>query len=178
MPRLFTALEIPVDLGLRLSFLRGGLPGAKWIDPEFYHITLRFIGDIDDRLADEIADELFRVRRRAFDVTVRGVDSFGSGKPHSIYAAVETTPAIVELQSEHERIMQRLGLDPEGRRFTPHVTIARCKGAPPRDVAEWLSIRGGFPGGTFKAARFVLYSSKASTGGGPYLVEEAYPLAA
>ena len=54
MPRLFTALEIPASIGDSLAFLRGGLPGARWISPENYHITLRFIGDIDDSLARDI----------------------------------------------------------------------------------------------------------------------------
>ncbi|MBL8572682.1 MAG: RNA 2',3'-cyclic phosphodiesterase [Hyphomicrobiaceae bacterium] len=175
MPRLFTALEIPADLGLRLSMLRGGLPGAVWISPEFYHITLRFIGDIDDRRADDVADELARIHRRGFEVSIRGVDSFGNGKPHSVFAAVQPSKALTDLQAEQERMMQRLGLDPEGRRYTPHVTIARCKGASGIEVARWLDSRGDFPGGSFRPARFVLYSSKSSTGGGPYVVEDAYP---
>jgi 2'-5' RNA ligase len=78
MPRLFTGLEIPEDLAQRLSLLRGGLAGARWIDAENYHVTLRFIGDIDDRTADEIADAMARVRRREFDLQFSGLDSFGS----------------------------------------------------------------------------------------------------
>jgi 2'-5' RNA ligase len=177
MPRLFTGLEIPPPLAESLTMLRGGLHGATWIDPENYHITLRFIGDIDERAADEVADALARVKRRGFDVRVRGIGAFGGGKPHSVYAAVEPSQPLMELQAEHERIMQRFGLEPEGRKFTPHVTLARVKGAAPRSVVEWLNVRGGFPGGRFSAERFVLFSSKASRGGGPYLVEEAYPLA-
>ena len=176
MPRLFTGLEIPAETGLRLSFLRGGLHRAVWIAQESYHITLRFIGDIDDRTADEVADALARVRRRSFDVTINGIDSFGGPRPHSVIARVEQTNALMELQAEQERILQRLGLEPEGRKFTPHVTIARTKGAMTRDVVEWLTVRGGVTAGTFRAERFVLFSSKSSRGGGPYLVEEAYPL--
>lgn len=177
MPRLFTGLEIPETLAAGLTLLRGGLPGATWIDPENYHVTLRFVGDVDDRIGEEIARELDRVRRRRFDVVLRGLDYFGGHKPHSVFARVEPNPALMELQAEHERIMQRLGLEPEGRRFHPHVTLARVKGSSQRDVAQWLDVRGGFPGERFTAERFVLYSSRASRGGGPYVVEEAYPLA-
>ena len=176
MPRLFTGLEIPKSMRLDLSFLRGGLHGATWIDPENYHITLRFIGDIDERTAAEIADALGRVRRRGFSLKIRGIGSFGGRQPHSIFAKVEPCDPLMELQGEHERIMQRLGLEPEGRKFTPHVTIARTKGASARDVANWLDSRGGYPGGRFEASGFVLFSSKASRGGGPYIVEEDYPL--
>ncbi|MEW5424333.1 RNA 2',3'-cyclic phosphodiesterase [Amorphus sp. 3PC139-8] len=178
MPRLFTGLEIPPDVRNRLSLLRGGLRSARWIDPENYHITLRFIGDIDDRTADEVAAMLDTVKRTEVRVRLSGLGAFGSRKPHSIWARVEPNPALLELQSEHERLLQRIGLPPEGRKFTPHVTIARLKGASAREVASWLSIRGDFEAPTFMASRFVLFSSRASQGGGPYLVEEEYPLLA
>ena len=58
MPRLFTGLEIPSDVRQSLAMLRGGLPGARWIDAENYHVTLRFIGDVDDVIAHEVASLL------------------------------------------------------------------------------------------------------------------------
>src|SRR6202795_4604729 len=73
MPRLFTGLEIPAEIGQTLSNLRGGLPGARWIDPENYHVTLRFIGDIDGIAANEIASLLFRVNRKPFDAPFQGL---------------------------------------------------------------------------------------------------------
>lgn len=85
---------------------------------------------------------------------------------------------LVELQAELERMMQRIGLDPEGRKFIPHVTLARLYDASDRDVADYLSLRGYFPSKAFMAERFVLFSSRASTGGGPYVVEDAYELCA
>lgn len=178
MPRLFTGLEIPHQTGLMLSMLRGGLRGARWIDPENYHITLRFIGDVDDRTADEVADALDRIRRDPIEIRLNGLGSFGNGKPHAVWARIESSPALNELQAEQERILQRLNLQPERRKYMPHVTIARCRNSTNEDVAKWLSERGNFQAPTFTAGRFVLFSSKASVGGGPYLVEEAYPLAA
>lgn len=179
MPRLFTGLEIPADIGMRLSLLQGGLRNARWIDPENYHITLRFIGDIDDRMADDVADALSRVHRDPVEIRLNGLDAFGKDKPHSIHARVEPTQGLAELQAEQERIFQRLGLPAERRKFMPHLTICRLRGGTsPADVARWLSMRGGFQAPPFIAGRFVLFSSKASTGGGPYVIEEAYPLAA
>ncbi len=177
MPRLFTGIEIPDAVGEALSLLRGGLPGARWLERDRYHVTLRFIGDIDDRTADEIVDLLERVRRPAFSVAFEGLDSFGSRRPHAIVARATASSALDELQWEHERIMQRIGLPPETRKFTPHVTLARLRGTSVRDVAEYLSLRGGFTTRAFPVERFVLFSSRAQVGGGPYLVEDAYPLA-
>jgi 2'-5' RNA ligase len=84
----------------------------------------------------------------------------------------------MEAQAEQERLMQRIGLDPEGRKYTPHVTLARLRDASSRDVAEYLSARGLFRTPTFQVSRFVLFSSRASVGGGPYVVEASYPLSA
>lgn len=176
MPRLFTALELPPDICARLSALRGGLRSARWIDPENYHVTLRFIGDIDDRTADEVVAALDRVRARNVTVRLSGLGAFGSKKPHSVWARVEPNPALMELQADLERALQRIGLPAEGRKFTPHVTVGRLKGANPGDVAAWLSIRGDFEAPSFTASRFVLMSSKSSVGGGPYVTEEAFPL--
>jgi 2'-5' RNA ligase len=176
MPRLFTGLEIPDHIGQTLSGLRGGLPGARWIDPADYHVTLRFIGDIDGLVANEIASTLFRIRRQPFDLSLQGLSSFGGKKPRAIVASVVPSRPLMELQSELERLMQRFGLDPEGRKFTPHVTLARLRDSSPRDVAEYLSIRGYFPTQVFRVSFFSLFSSRASVGGGPYIVENTYPL--
>lgn len=178
MPRLFTALEIPRDAALSLSLLRGGLPGARWIDVENYHLTLRFIGDVEGRLADEIAGALDRVHRPGFSLALSGVGAFGGRKPHSVYAAAAPSPDLNALQAEIERICQRLGLPADPRRFTPHVTLARLRSTAPLDVAHYLSARGNFSAQPFKVGRFVLMSSRDSVGGGPYVVEEAWPLAA
>ncbi len=176
MPRLFTALELPSDVAFGLSMLRGGLPGARWIDPEHYHITLRFIGDIDDRTADEIDEMLMDVQRAPISVKLSGLSSFGSDKPRAIYAKVEPTRLLSELQAEIERIVRRAGLPAEPRKFIPHVTLARLRHASNIDVAEYLATRGYFPSRSFIASRFVLYSSRDSVGGGPYIVEADYPL--
>ena len=176
MPRLFTGVEIPSYVGQSLATLRGGLPGARWIDPENYHLTLRFIGDVDDLIAHEVASMLGRVKRGAFDLHFEGLTSFGGRKPRAVVATVAPAQALLEVQSEHERLMQRIGLEPEGRKYTPHVTLARLRDSSSRDVAEFLAARGYFRTAAFPVLRFVLYSSRASVGGGPYVVEASYPL--
>jgi len=177
MPRLFTGLEIPRSVADELAMLRGGLPGARWIDPENYHVTLRFIGDIDDAMAREIASMLGQVRRRGFEMRFDGLSSFGGKRPRAVIAVVPPVAPLVELQAEHERIMQRVGLEPEGRKYSPHVTLARLRDSSSRQVADYLAARGPLNFLTFPVSRFVLFSSRASVGGGPYVVEAAYPLA-
>jgi 2'-5' RNA ligase len=178
MPRIFTGLEIPSEIAQSLSMLRGGLPGARWVDPENYHLTLRFIGDVDDALAHEVASMLGRVRRRVFELRFDGLSSFGGRRPRAVVAALAQTQELMELQAEHERLMQRVGLEPEGRKYTPHVTLARLRDSSSLQVAEYLATRALLRAPAFKVSRFVLFSSRTSVGGGPYVIEAAYPLAA
>jgi 2'-5' RNA ligase len=177
MPRLFTAIEVPRAIGEALAMLRGGLPGARWVDPENYHMTLRFIGDIDDAMAREIAFLLDQVKRRGFELRFNGLSSFGGRKPRAVVAALTPVAPLVELQAEIERIMQRVGLEPEGRKFSPHVTLARLRDSSSRQVADYLATRGPPNILSFPVSRFVLFSSRASVGGGPYVQEAVYPLA-
>jgi 2'-5' RNA ligase len=175
---LFTALEIPREAALSLSLLRGGLQGARWIDVENYHLTLRFFGDVPGHVADDIANALDRIHRPSFQLTLSGVGVFGGKKPHSIWAGVAPSPNLFALQAEIERNAARLGLPSDPRKFSPHVTLARLRNTWPDEVALYLSARGNFAAMPFKVNRFVLLSSRDSVGGGPYIVEEAWPLGA
>ena len=176
MPRLFTGIEIPVPIAKQLSMLRGGLPGARWIDAENYHITLRFLGDIDDTTASEAASALAGIRRGAFDLRFDGLTSFGGRKPRAVVAETSMPQALMDLQAEQERLLRRIGLEPEVRKYIPHVTLARLRQSSSREFADYLAARGLFRTPDFPVARFVLFSSRASTGGGPYVVEASYPL--
>jgi 2'-5' RNA ligase len=178
MPRLFTGLEIPAEIGAALSFHRGGLPGARWVDPANYHVTLRFIGDIDEATARDVTAVLAERRTQApLTITLNGLAEFGGSRPRAVLARVEPVPELMRLQAGQEAMMRRVGLAPETRKYTPHVTLARLRGAKSGDVADYIAMQGLFAPLTFTAERFVLYSARESTGGGPYVVEGAYPLA-
>jgi 2'-5' RNA ligase len=178
MPRLFTGIEVPAMIGEQLSLLCGGIPGARWIDRENYHLTLRFIGDVDMNIAEEIAETLTGVHRPGFTLKLSEISTFGTKKPHAIVALADLSPELSDLQAEQERLMRRIGLPTESRKFTPHVTLARLRDANRRDIGDYLSQHGNFALGPFPVDRFVLFSARKSTGGGPYVVEEAYPLIA
>ena len=176
MPRLFTGLELPDRLAAELDRVRGGLVGARWIDAANYHVTLRFIGDVDRAVADDVHDALSRVRRPAFAMTLGALDAFGGTKPRALVAMARPAASLVELQAEHERLMRRIGLPAETRKFVPHVTLARLRNTPPRAVADFLALRGWLAAREFQCDHFTLFSSRDSVGGGPYLTEAIYPL--
>lgn len=177
MLRLFTGLEIPPEVAQQLGLYRGGLPGARWVEPPDHHVTLRFLGDIDHAVAEDVHALLDEARPRApIAITLEGLASFGGDRPRAVYAAVAPSPDLVDLQAEHERIARRAGLEPERRKFTPHVTLARLgRHASPGAVAQYLTQMGIFPRIGFTATRAVLFSARESRGGGPYVIEAAYP---
>jgi 2'-5' RNA ligase len=175
MPRLFTAIEIPLAVRLHLSLVRAPLAGAKWIEPDNMHITLRFVGDIDGRTADELVSFLAGVRARPFPVTIAGVGAFGGRDPRVLWAGVQAGEPLDALYRANDRAARAAGLEPEGRAFKPHVTLARMRGGRQQAVARFLGENGGLRTQPFTATRFVLLSARPGSGGGPYVVEAEFP---
>jgi RNA 2',3'-cyclic 3'-phosphodiesterase len=176
VPRLFTGLELPDAVVGQLTLLRGGVVGARWLEPSDYHITLRFIGGIDARTARDVEETLGEIRRPKALVRFEELSWFGGDKPRAIVAKVKADQTLMDLQAEHERRLRRLGIEPETRKYTPHVTLARLRGVRQASVASYLAERGALIADSFSAERFVLYSAREGSGGGPYIVEAAYPL--
>lgn len=176
MPRLFSAIEIPRSIAERLTMLRSGLSGARWIDPENYHLTLRFIGDVDSATARDFTFALGKIDMPPFELRLNGLGSFGGNKPRALFASIVPSEDLDALHRANERAAREVGLPPEGRNYKPHVTLARLRGTRPGAVATYLEHQGGVAGETFTVNRFVLYSSRDSVGGGPYVIEAAYDL--
>jgi 2'-5' RNA ligase len=177
MPRLFTGIEIPEEQREELTRLRLPLPGnSRWIETENLHLTLRFAGDIDNAQAREFADRLAGIMVDAFEMRLSGLGAFGGNEPRSIWAGIDAGPELETLARACERAAREAGLAPETRTFKPHVTVARLKHASARDIARVLGRIGAFRGRPFPVSRFVLFSSRPKLGGGPYVVEEAFPL--
>lgn len=175
MPRLFTAFDVPSEIAQSLILLRGGLLSARWIEPSDFHVTLRFIGDVSPSQMRDIDRELRYISRSPFTLTLDELMSFGGDRPRAIVARVQPHPLLMEMQAEQERIMRRLGLPPEVRKYTPHITLARLKGTSAQDVAFYLAQCGLFVKRSFDVSRVLLMSSRHSVGGGPYVIEAEYP---
>ncbi len=175
MIRLFTALEIPDEIAERLRHLQRGIEHARWIERDSFHITLRFIGDIPENVADEVDQELSAVPFTPFELTLEGVDAFGGADPHAVYASVKPSEPLKILQARHESAIRRAGLKPEPRKFIPHVTLARLRGVETAEVYQFIAANNLFATPTFEVTHFVLYSARSTVGGGPYVAERLYP---
>ena len=180
MIRLFVALDLPSDLRTRLSFLAGGLPGARWTPPENYHVTLRFIGEVPRYLAEEADMALAALRARGFALTIAGVGTFskgGKGKATSLWAGVERSPELDHLRGKVETALQRAGFEPERRRFAPHVTLARTDNVEQDKLAAWVQSHNLFRAEPVPVEHFTLFSSRLGKEASAYTAEVEYALA-
>ena len=175
MPRLFTGLEIPLAHSQRLMMLRGDIITARWIAPENFHVTLRFLGDVTQMQADDYMAQLDQLSFEPFDLTIKSVGHFGTKRAHALWAGFEPSEALVQLHRAHEKCAVLVGLEPEPRKFTPHVTLARLTRTRLSTIAPFLADFSGFQLDPFTITQAALYSAKPSTGGGPYVVEELFP---
>jgi 2'-5' RNA ligase len=175
MIRLFTALEIPDAIAERLTGLQQGIENARWIERENFHITLRFLGDVPEDVADEADQALEKIPFTPFSLSLEGVGVFGGTKPHAVYAGVKPNEALNLLQARHESAMRRIGLKPEPRRFTPHVTLARLHARELDEAYRFQMAHNLFATPEFEVRRFILYSARSHVGGGPYVPERFYP---
>jgi len=177
MVRLFVGVELPEDVRERMSALCGGVPGARWVPPENLHLTLRFIGEVDGGEADDIYHALSSVRPRSFDLTLSGVGHFeSSGEVRQLWVGVERNAELVALRDRIESTLVRVGLPPEGRRFTPHVTLARLRDTPVHRASTFLAHNSLFRAGPITVSHFTLFSSFLQGTGPIYTAEADYPL--
>ena len=176
MIRLFVALALPDSVAQPLLLLQGGVPGARWCEREQLHLTLRFIGEVDGRDASAIDDALATIRAPRFPLELKGVGEFGSRNPRALWAGVRDDVAVLHLQRKIESALQRVGLPPEERKFSPHVTLARLRNAPRERVITFLAVHALYASAPFEVNNFILFSSKTTPNGSLYRPERSYAL--
>jgi len=174
--RLFVALALPDGVAQSLMLIQGGVPGARWQAREQLHLTLRFIGEVDGREAAMLDDALATIRAPAFDLQLHAVGQFGNKQPHSLWAAVRRSELLHHLQRKVDNAIRRVGQPQDQHKFTPHVTLARLRHTEPGKVLEWLSHHALYTSADFSVRAFSLYSSKLTSDGSIYQIEQDYPL--
>lgn len=177
MYRLFVAVDLPEEIREELSAICFGLPGAKWVKKEQIHITLRFIGEVDGGVFRDIREELAEIKGKPFTLKVKGTGSFPPGKkPHVLWAGLEGTDELHRLKTRVDNRLSSLGLEPEKRKFSPHVTLARLRKTPPQRVFRFLAEHSLFALPEFTVEEFHLYSSVLNSEGAIHQIEATYPL--
>jgi 2'-5' RNA ligase len=174
--RLFVSIALPDDVARSLALLQTGVPGARWQTREQLHLTLRFIGEVDGRDRAAIDDALASISAPAFSAELKGVGSFGGKRPHALWVGVAANDALLHLQRKIESALQRIGLEADGRKYTPHVSLARLKGTPNGHVVDFLTDHALYASAPFAVNGFILYSSLLTPNGSIYRAEKAYRL--
>lgn len=173
MLRLFVGIALPPELKLSLSLLATGVPGAKWVDAGNYHLTLRFIGEVDEGLAEDVDGALSQIRAPRLDLALATVGHFGL---RQLWVGVERNDALQHLHHKVESALTRLGFPPEERCYTPHVTLARLKGTSEARLQVYLAQHALYRAPPFRVAHFSLIASYLTKSGAIYEEQADYPL--
>ena len=177
MIRLFVAIALPAALRQRLAMLQAGVPGAKWTPTENMHLTLRFIGEVDEPDFLDIGEALGEVAAPAFDLQLAGVGQFGDRRrAHALWAGVKPSEPLALLRGRVESALERAGVPRDERKYQPHVTLARLRDAKPGRVAEFLASNGLFESSPFPVEGFALFSSQLRHTQALHIAEADYPL--
>jgi len=177
MYRLFVSVELPDDVKATLARLVGDVPGARWLEPDELHLTVRFIGEVDGVLFDDVLAALEEVRVAPFTLALRGVGHFPPrGEPRILWAGLERSPELTALHNKVEGALVRAGVEPEPRKFLPHVTLARLRATPVRAVGSFIALNGLYRSQPFAVTDFQLFSSNLSGKRAVHRQEAVYPL--
>ena len=175
MIRLFVGLDLPPDLAADIAKLGFGLPGARWVAERNLHLTLRFIGEIDEGAAEDLHHALLEVEAEAFPVTLDGFGLFGDRhRARTLWLGVAASPPLHRLAAKVEQAAQRAGQPPEPRRFNPHITLARLSDTPAARLQDFIASAPALRGTVFPVERFTLFRSTLGRGGAEYDRLERY----
>ena len=176
MHRLFVGLRPPPAIRAQLLALMGGVPGARWQSEDQLHLTLRFIGEVDRPLAEDIAVALGHVHQPAIEVALSGVGQFDSrGRPNALWAGVRPHDALAALHRKVDQALVRVGLDPERRAYLPHITLARMN-ASAGATDRFLEAHAGLSSARFTLDHFLLFESHLGHERATYEAVERYRL--
>jgi 2'-5' RNA ligase len=176
MHRLFVAIRPPRPVREQLTGLMGGVSGARWQSDEQLHLTLRFIGEVDRHMGDDIHAALGAIHHPPFEIALAGIGSFDRrGEPQMLWAGVAPHEPLKILHNKIDQAVARAGVVPDHRAYVPHITLARLNRSS-GPVAGLLEASGGITGPPFTVDAFCLYESELTPQGAAYSVVERYPL--
>lgn len=177
MIRVFVGIDMPAGVRRLLSSLGSSIPGARAVPEEQIHLTLRFIGEVEANQFQDIKARLLEIDARPLTTAIRGVGHFPPrGKPRIVWAGLESAGDIMILRNRVNNLLSQCGVEPERRKFHPHVTIARLKNSPPERVAAFLQTNALLQSPKIVIDHITLYSSRLHVDGATHTVEAVYPL--
>ena len=175
MHRLFVAIRPPEYIRDILIDAMDEDCAFRWQSDEQLHLTLRFIGEVERPLAEDVAAALSSLRSPAFELRLDGLGSFDHKNGGSLWAGVAPREPVRALARRIERLCQSVGLSPERRAFVPHITLARWSGPRSREARAFLAGRT-IASAPFSVDAITLFESRLSRHGAYYDAVAGYPL--
>jgi 2'-5' RNA ligase len=177
MHRLFAAIRPPEEIRNPLIDAMEDSPELSWVGDEQLHLTLRFIGEVERPLADDIAASLSRLRAECFELRICGVGIFERRNGGALWAGVQPREPVAALAAKVERACVSAGLEPERRAFHPHITVARWnRRASAGHAQAFLERNRALSTPPFTVGSFILYESRLSRHGAHYEGVAEFPL--
>lgn len=171
MHRLFVGLRPPPAIRALLLAAMGGIGGARWQDDGQLHLTLRFIGAVGRREAEDIAAALSHIHAAPIDATIAGVGRFEKqGRTDALWAGVRPHDALAALHRKVDHAIVRAGQPPEARAYLPHITLARLPRALGAEVEidAFLARQAGLASDPFVFEHLTLFESELASDGARY----------
>ncbi|MDA3812381.1 MAG: RNA 2',3'-cyclic phosphodiesterase [Spirochaetaceae bacterium] len=158
--RLFIAIDPPDSIRSSIHSICGGMKKVKWVTEDQIHLTIRFIGDIDELVFKNICQGLSTLKPISFLLKVQDLGHFPlRGNPKVLWAGVEENRELVKLYKSVNSVVESCRLEPEHRKFSPHITLGRIKGESVETIAEYLRFHSKFKTPSFDVLEYHLYSS-------------------
>jgi 2'-5' RNA ligase len=176
MHRLFVALSLPETISDSLVDAMDDSPALRWVGDENLHLTLRFIGEVERPVAEDVARALQAIRSPAFAIRLTGIGMFDHRSGGAIWAGVEPREPVAALAAKVNRACQVAGIEPERRAYHPHVTLARYRNSSMADAQGFIERTRGLSTPVFKVDAFTLFESRLSRHGPLYEAIASSPL--
>lgn len=177
--RLFIAIDIPDELKKMISGLRADIPGASWVQAEQIHLTLAFLGEVEEDVVESLNSELARIRFAEFELCFDGTGCFPSRhRPRVLWIGLEPQPHLNDLAAKIRAAVLTCGIPQEARPFSPHVTLARLKPVPSRELDVILDHPQKQKSHSFRVREFILFQSRLTPQGATHIPLRSFPLTA
>lgn len=177
MRRLFIAIDIPEEVKDAVSEICYGLPEIKWTRSDQFHLTIKFLGEVDEEAFLNIRDALETVKLTPFPMSMRGAGHFDHGKGSGVlWLGVTESEQLTDLFRDVERVLLDTGIPREKRKFRPHITLGRLKKIHHGRMEDWMNLHSEFESEEFVVSEFYLYESKLKPEGPVHTILNAYPL--
>ncbi len=164
--RLFIAIRIPEDLMKTIVNQRADISGASWVPAEQVHVTLAFLGEVEERGVELLGRELARIKSPECTLCFSGTGCFPTRRrPRVLWIGLRPEPHLDKLAAKIRATLLDCGIHQEERAFSPHITLARLKLPASKEIDAFLEQNRSLKLPPFPVRQFTLFQSRLTPQG-------------